>query len=111
VAKAEWGTKRVCSECGAHYYDMRKTPPTCPKCGTVFQAVSAKAKRKASPPEEKPKPVRKKAEDLELEDKVLGTEADDDEEEDVIEDASELGEDEDDVSEVIETKVDDPGQS
>jgi uncharacterized Zn finger protein (UPF0148 family) len=92
---------------------MRKTPPTCPKCGTVFQAVSAKAKRKASPPEEKPKPVRKKpADDLELADKVLGTDADDDEEDDeMIEDASELGEDDEDVSEVIETKVDDQGQS
>lgn len=109
MTKAEWGTKRICSECGARYYDMRKTPPTCPKCGTVFQAVSAKAKRKPSPPEEKiAKPVRKKpADDLELEDKVLGADTDDEEDDELIEDASELGEDDEDVSEVIETKVED----
>jgi hypothetical protein len=87
---------------------MRKTPPTCPKCGAVFEAISAKAKRKPSPPEDKTaakarKPA-KPVDDLELESKVLDG-ADDDEDEEMIEDASELGEDDEDVSEVIETKV------
>ena len=109
VTKAEWGNKRICSNCDARYYDMRKTPPTCPKCGTVFEAISAKAKRKPSPPEEKAvakarKPA-KPVDDLELESKVLGVADDDDEDEEMIEDASELGEDDEDVSEVIETKV------
>jgi uncharacterized protein (TIGR02300 family) len=106
VTKAEWGTKRVCSECGARYYDMRKDPPTCPKCGTVFEAVSAKAKRRPSPPEDKvvAKKKQKAPADLDLESKVLEAGAEDEEEE-LIEDASELGEDDEDVSEVIETKV------
>lgn len=110
MAKAEWGTKRICSECGARYYDMQKEPPTCPKCGTVFTVISPKAKRKAAAPvvvedktaKRKPKPT----DDLELESQVLEPGADEEEEEDeMIEDASELGEDEEDVAEVIETKV------
>ncbi|MGE5539196.1 MAG: TIGR02300 family protein [Gemmatimonas sp.] len=110
MAKAEWGTKRICGECGARYYDMRKDPPTCPKCGTVFEAVSVKAKRKpAAAPvaEDRGAKARKPkvADDLELESKVLETGAEDEEEEEMIEDASELGEDEEDVAEVIETKV------
>lgn len=105
MTKAEWGTKRICSDCGTRYYDMRKDPPTCPKCGAVFEAVSAKAKRRPAPPEEKAvaKKKQKPAGDLELESKVL-EDAEEDEEDELIEDASELGEDED-VSEVIETKV------
>ena len=110
MAKAEWGTKRICTECGARYYDMRKEPPTCPKCGTVFEPVAVKARRKpaAVPAEDKAKARKPKpADDLELETKVLteGAEAEDDEEEEMIEDPSELGEDEEDVAEVIETKV------
>jgi uncharacterized protein (TIGR02300 family) len=107
VTKAEWGTKRVCSECGARYYDMRKDPPTCPKCGTVFEAVSAKAKRRPAPPEDKAaaKKKQKAPADLDIESKVLEAGAEDEEDEELIEDASELGEDDEDVSEVIETKV------
>ena len=110
MTKAEWGVKRICSECGTRYYDMRKNPPTCPKCGTVFEAISAKAKRKPSPPEPvaKAKKPAKPADDLELEDKVLA-DGGDDEDEEMIEDASELGEDDEDVSEVIETKVEGEG--
>jgi uncharacterized protein (TIGR02300 family) len=36
VAKAEWGQKRICPSCNARYYDMKKNPPVCPSCGTVF---------------------------------------------------------------------------
>lgn len=105
MTKAEWGTKRICSECGTRYYDMRKDPPTCPKCGTVFEAISAKAKRRPALPEEKAvaKKKLKPPAEIELESKVLD-DTSDDEEDELIEDASELGEDED-VSEVIETKV------
>src|SRR3546814_9225165 len=34
VAKPEWGAKRICHNCGARYYDMRRDPIICPKCGT-----------------------------------------------------------------------------
>jgi uncharacterized protein (TIGR02300 family) len=39
VAKPELGTKRLCTGCGAKYYDLNKTPITCPKCSTVFEAA------------------------------------------------------------------------
>jgi uncharacterized protein (TIGR02300 family) len=39
VAKPELGTKRLCASCGAKFYDLSKTPITCPKCGTVFEVV------------------------------------------------------------------------
>jgi len=38
VTKVEWGTKRICPNCGTRYYDMRRDPITCPKCGAPFDA-------------------------------------------------------------------------
>jgi uncharacterized protein (TIGR02300 family) len=39
VAKPELGTKRLCAGCAAKFYDLNKTPITCPKCGTLFEVV------------------------------------------------------------------------
>jgi len=39
VTKPELGTKRLCASCSAKYYDLNKTPITCPKCGTLFAVV------------------------------------------------------------------------
>jgi len=39
VAKPELGTKRLCASCGAKFYDLNKTPPVCPVCGTIFEVV------------------------------------------------------------------------
>src|SRR5580698_10457704 len=40
VAKAEWGLKRICPSCGTRYYDMKKNPPVCPRCGKSFDLDS-----------------------------------------------------------------------
>ncbi len=37
MAKPELGTKRLCASCGAKFYDLSKTPITCPKCHTVME--------------------------------------------------------------------------
>jgi putative transposase len=37
MTKPELGTKRLCPNCSARYYDLNKTPITCPKCGTPFE--------------------------------------------------------------------------
>jgi uncharacterized protein (TIGR02300 family) len=29
----------LCAHCGAKFYDLNHAPITCPKCGTVFEAV------------------------------------------------------------------------
>ena len=42
MAKPELGTKRLCAGCGAKFYDLGKTPPVCPTCGsTVFYTMEA----------------------------------------------------------------------
>ncbi len=46
MAKPELGTKRLCSGCGAKFYDLNKDPILCPKCGTAF-VVSAPTSRRA----------------------------------------------------------------
>jgi uncharacterized protein (TIGR02300 family) len=36
VAKPELGTKRLCANCGAKFYDLNKDPIHCPKCDAVY---------------------------------------------------------------------------
>jgi uncharacterized protein (TIGR02300 family) len=62
VAKPELGTKRLCGNCGAKFYDLNKDPIVCPKCHTALELAavttrprpdSAAAARAAAPaPEE-----------------------------------------------------------
>ena len=44
MAKPELGTKRLCSGCGAKFYDLNKDPITCPKCGTVYEVAPVRAR-------------------------------------------------------------------
>ncbi len=50
MAKPELGTKRLCGNCGAKFYDLSKDPIVCPKCHTVMQlaAISARARPEAA---------------------------------------------------------------
>lgn len=102
MTKAEWGTKRVCLSCGAHFYDMRKATISCPKCKTVYDPDAVmKSRRRVA---EKMTPV-KAVVDPEVEDVTVEVEDEDDigeEDDTVLEDASELGEDDEDISEAIE---------
>ena len=41
MAKPELGTKRLCANCGAKFYDLSKTPIVCPKCDTTMEIVAA----------------------------------------------------------------------
>jgi uncharacterized protein (TIGR02300 family) len=102
VSKPEWGTKRTCQSCGAHFYDMRKDTIICPKCGATYDPEAVLKSRRGRVVEKltpvKPvEPVVPEAEE-ETETEDIGAA----EEEEVIEDTSELGEDDEDVSEVIE---------
>lgn len=107
VSKPEWGTKRTCQSCAAHFYDMRKDTIVCPKCGATYDPEAVLKSRRGRVVEKltpvkpvEPEPVEAE-EETETED--IGAA----EEEEVIEDTSELGEDDEDVSEVIEGGVDD----
>ena len=39
MAKPELGNKHQCQNCGARFFDLNKSPITCPKCGTIFHAA------------------------------------------------------------------------
>lgn len=41
VAKPEWGTKRTCLNCDAHFYDLQRNPIRCPRCNSSFIAPEA----------------------------------------------------------------------
>src|SRR5579875_3721473 len=102
MAKAELGTKRVCVACGARFYDLGKTPPVCPKCGTEQPIEQPRPRRTGgNVVEEKrvKKPVPAGAEDSELE-----IEVPEEAEEDVLEDASELEDDSESLSGDIEVE-------
>ncbi len=45
MAKPELGTKRLCGNCGAKFYDLSKDPIVCPKCHTVMELAALHARR------------------------------------------------------------------
>jgi uncharacterized protein (TIGR02300 family) len=120
VSKQEWGTKRICPNCGTRYYDLSRDPIVCPKCSTTFDPealLKTRRVRVVAPVEEVAAPVVEEEIDADLETAVEGEaeeevvpaeagEEEEEEEEEVIEDASELGEDQDDMAEVIENVED-----
>ena len=99
MSKPEWGTKRTCQSCAAHFYDLRKDPIVCPKCGVTYDPEAVLKSRRGRVVEKVvvPKPVPEELPDVEVEEADIG-----DEDDSVMEDTSELGEDDEDVSEVIE---------
>ncbi|MBT3238955.1 MAG: TIGR02300 family protein [Rhodospirillaceae bacterium] len=121
MTKPALGTKRTCNSCEARFFDLKKNPPVCPKCGeTIVVAKPAKPRREPAPaPQAAETPAataETPAEDKPTEDTLADgavddpatdddvEELEDDDENDdaLIEDASDLGEDDDDVSEVLE---------
>ncbi|MBP9829161.1 MAG: TIGR02300 family protein [Proteobacteria bacterium] len=41
MAELSWGVKRTCNSCGARFYDLRKSPMVCPKCGATYEIHTA----------------------------------------------------------------------
>jgi uncharacterized protein (TIGR02300 family) len=133
VAKPEWGTKRICLNCGARFYDMNRDPITCPACSTALDPIAqGRPRRSRAAPKlaavaavvdtEEAVAVEPDEEEVEVEDdeeEVIAVAAAEDEEEDeedetedngesAIEDVSELGDD--DMADVIETDLDEDEQ-
>ena len=49
MAKSELGTKRLCGNCGAKFYDLSKDPIVCPKCHTVMEVAAVNARARPEP--------------------------------------------------------------
>jgi uncharacterized protein (TIGR02300 family) len=109
MSKPAKGTKRVCPSCGARFYDLNRTPISCPLCQAVYQVPVAVPRRNEraqpaevkKPEEAKAPPVVAKAVSAE-EAEEAGVEADDvseDEDIDLGDDAPEIppGGDDDDT--------------
>jgi len=45
MSKPARGTKRVCPSCGARFYDLNRTPITCPVCQAVYQISPPTSRR------------------------------------------------------------------
>jgi uncharacterized protein (TIGR02300 family) len=121
MAKAEWGTKRICLNCGARFYDMNRDPIVCPACSTTLDPVAQSRPRRTRAPAKlaavatvaDPDETVPGEDELETEDDEEAVAAAEDEEdeadgeedgESAIEDVSELGDD--DMADVIETEID-----
>ncbi len=121
MAKPEWGIKRTCQSCAAVFYDLKRSPIACPKCGAQYDPEAVLKSRRGRPqPAEEAKPsaaaiaaaaaaagvaaaaaAAAAAGPVEAE-AVEGAAKKEGEEEVVPEDVSDLGEDDDDLEEVME---------
>ena len=68
MANPELGTKRLCANCGAKFYDLNKDPIHCPKCGAVYEVVVAtRPVRAAGPVTARPPVPKEEVETVSLE--------------------------------------------
>lgn len=104
MAKPELGLKRVCVACAARFYDMTKSPPICPKCGTEQPIEQPRVRRAAGNVVEDKRPKKPAVTPGIEEVEVEGVE--DPEEEDVLEDAGDREDDTDAISADIEVETD-----
>lgn len=102
-SKAQWGTKRVCSACGARYYDMRQSKPACPLCGEAFDPeVRTKTRRTRSGSDQAQEHRKHAAHDHDLaafEDVSFAPESDQD---DLLSEEDALLDDDEGVSQIVE---------
>ncbi len=61
MANPELGTKRLCTSCGAKFYDLNKDPIHCPKCGGLYEVVVATRPVRPAGPVTARRPVPKEA--------------------------------------------------
>ena len=52
MAKPELGSKHHCENCGARFFDLNRSPITCPKCGAIMESVLRAPQRVAVAEEE-----------------------------------------------------------
>ncbi len=97
--KPEWGVKRICRKCAAHFYDLQKATFECPKCNANYSQDDFQIKTlKTETGKSKKKIDKVNLEDnLDMIDVGLEQEIDDG---DLLEDADELNDEN--VADVID---------
>ena len=93
MPKEEWGTKRLCPQCGTRFYDLRNDPMTCPACGAEFTLDSLIQGRGRPLAAEKTS-----AKGSDQDDSLIDDDLDDDDSGDIDDDLLEDDDDDDDVS-------------
>ena len=110
MAKPEWGVKRVCQSCAVRFYDLNRSPITCPKCAAPFdpEALLKSRRSRPAPPAKvaKPEPVAAQppavdAKPNAADGAVAGRPGDDEDDNSVLQDTSDLADGG--VSEVVVT--------
>ena len=99
MAKPEWGRKHFCTECGAKFYDMKRTPVTCPACSAKVEISKSPIVDRAA--QVKPKPKSSNTPKVSTEDSIAADTTD----ENILEDTVEIDEEEDDMDEVLEVDI------
>ena len=115
MAKPELGNKRQCQNCGARFFDLNKSPVTCPKCGTIFHAAPlSRVAHHAAVAEDEDTPASAETVLVSLEEADSGEDkaaavADDDTEIEAVDDTflEEEEEDADDVGDLIDGEIGD----
>ncbi|MGH1404060.1 MAG: TIGR02300 family protein [Alphaproteobacteria bacterium] len=71
TASSPMGLKRICTGCGARFFDMNKRPIVCPTCNTEFTGeIKMKSRRGRATAEAPPKKEVKAVETVESDDDV-----------------------------------------
>ena len=100
MVKPELGTKRLCVNCAARFYDLGRVPAVCPKCDTEQPIEQPRARRGSGGnaiEDKRPKKVAPVEAEAET--------ADEETEEDVLDDAAELEEEDDDAEAISDVEV------
>lgn len=85
MSKPEWGEKRLCPSCSSLYYDLGKTPPSCPKCGTAYDPEALlKSRRRMTTDDDKKKDMSKNVVEEDIEDVDIDVAEEIVEEDDVV---------------------------
>ena len=104
MAKLELGEKYSCQNCSTRFYDLCKSPPTCPKCGSEHQpplkrSQTISKKVKGAEKQRVVQPDNAEDELIDVEDlEVIETDVSQDEE--LMEDTSDLGDNGDEMPDV-----------
>jgi len=106
MVKPEWGIKRLCFSCGTKFYDLLRSPISCPKCKAVIDPEAIfKARRVKAVANDTPSIIPPILDPLDSDlilDDVLDVDLDaDNDEAPLMEDADDLAES-DDMAEVID---------